>query len=54
MPFGFSDSWNSRETVEIVGAGVPVGAFFLSKEALLKNKKASGRPKDLDDVRNLE
>jgi hypothetical protein len=29
-------------------------AYYLGKEALLKNKKASGRPKVLDDVQNLE
>jgi hypothetical protein len=28
--------------------------FFLSREALLKNKKAAGRPKDLADVSQLE
>jgi len=50
----FSEAWNSRETVNIVGAGGPMFAYYVGKDALLKNKKASGRPKDLDDIQNLE
>lgn len=50
----FAEAWDSRETVEIVGAGAPVPAYYLGKKALVKNKKASGRPKDLDDAENLE
>jgi len=50
----FSEAWESRETVEIIGAGAPIYAYYLGKEALLKNKKASGRPIDLEDLQNLE
>jgi len=50
----FSEAWDTRERVEIIGGGAPMYAYYLGKEALLKNKKASGRPKDLDDLQNLE
>jgi hypothetical protein len=42
----------SRDAVEVVVAGirVPVIGF----EALLKNKRAAGRPKDLADIDALE
>jgi len=43
----------SWRTVEIAGAGAPVSVHYLGKKALLKNKPASGRPKDLDDLRYL-
>jgi hypothetical protein len=46
----FDQAWPSR-TVERVGdLEVP----FLGRQALLQNKKASGRPKDLADVEMLE
>jgi hypothetical protein len=36
---------------------IPIGPFtvpFLSKAALIKNKRATGRPKDLLDLDQLE
>ena len=39
--------------VEIAGAGTPIRTAYLGKGELLKNKRASGRPKDLDDVEHL-
>jgi hypothetical protein len=50
----FSEAWAGRTSVKIVGADVPIIVHYLGKEALLKNKRASGRPKDLDDVQHLE
>jgi hypothetical protein len=50
----FDEAWDGREMVEIVGAGNPVSTYYLGKNTLLKNKRASGRPKDLDDVLHLE
>ena len=50
----FSEAWAQRKSVELVGADVPIIVHYLGKEALLKNKRASGRPKDLDDVQHLE
>lgn len=46
----FDEAWNTHEMVLIDGLSVPM----LSKALLIKNKLASGRPKDLEDVRQLE
>lgn len=46
----FEEAWQSRVIEEVSGLDVP----FLSREALLRNKKASGRTKDLADVELLE
>lgn len=42
----FSDAWEGRETVESEG----ILLLFIGREALLSNKAASGRPKDLADL----
>lgn len=47
---GFDDAWSSRMDVAIAGLSVPV----LGRDALIRNKRASGRPKDLLDVAALE
>jgi hypothetical protein len=47
---GFAEAWESRIIVEIEGLEVAV----LGRDALLKNKKAVGRPRDLADVAWLE
>ncbi|HEY6320173.1 MAG TPA: hypothetical protein VJA16_01300 [Thermoanaerobaculia bacterium] len=46
----FDDAWTSRLIQPIAGVDVP----FLGREALLRNKRASGRTKDLSDVALLE
>jgi hypothetical protein len=46
----FSDCYAARETVELDGIPIPV----ISLADLLKNKRASGRLKDLADVEELE
>lgn len=46
----FDDAWNRRET-SVFGAEA---ANYISREDLIKNKRAVGRPRDLDDVRVLE
>jgi hypothetical protein len=46
----FDEAWVERTFVALRGA--PVG--FLGREALLKNKRAAARPKDLLDVELLE
>lgn len=46
----FEEAWAGR--IERPIAGVLVA--FLGREALIKNKRASGRPKDLADVAALE
>lgn len=46
----FDEAWQTRMEVEIEGRLVS----FLGREALIKNKRAAGRDKDLADVRLLE
>lgn len=46
---GFEDAWQERMTVTIRGREVPV----LGRVALIANKRASGRPKDLADLHAL-
>ena len=46
----FDKAWQSRVLSEISGLQVP----FLGWEALLRNKRESGRPKDLSDLKMLE
>jgi hypothetical protein len=46
----FDEAWTGRMIVRIGGLDVPV----LGRDALLRNKRASGRPKDLLDVPALE
>jgi Nucleotidyl transferase of unknown function (DUF2204) len=45
----FDEAWASRTTAEVEGR--PVG--FIGREALLKNKEATGRPKDAADISRL-
>jgi hypothetical protein len=46
----FDDAWRSRFFVEGAVGRLP----FLSRDLLLRNKRASARPKDLADVDALE
>ena len=46
----FESCWNRREMVELEGTVIP----FISKEDLIRSKKASARPQDLLDVEKLE
>jgi len=48
----FIKEWASRVPVSIVGEAT-LSTYYLGRKDLLANKKASGRPKDLDDVQNL-
>lgn len=45
----FEDAWEARRVVEISGLAVP----FLGRDTLIRNKRASGREKDLVDLRLL-
>lgn len=49
---GFDEAWASRVEVAVKGLASPVP--FLGREALLRNKKAVGRPQDLADVAKIE
>ena len=46
----FSEAYSSRENIDIEELKLP----FISKENLIKNKKSTGRDKDLLDVKYLE
>jgi hypothetical protein len=46
----FDDAWASRIQVPVLGAPLA----FLGRDALIANKRAAGRPKDLADVAALE
>jgi len=46
----FEEAWNSRETADLDGTPV----FFLGRQALIANKRACGRLKDLADAERLE
>jgi hypothetical protein len=46
----FDDAWASRVQAELDGLAV----CFLGWQSLIKNKQASGRPKDLADVAKLK
>ena len=46
---GFTEAWPGR--LEGTLFEVPVG--FIGRDAFIRNKRASGRPKDLEDVRSL-
>ena len=46
----FDEAWRSRLEVQVDGLRFAV----LGREALIKNKRASGRPKDILDVNALE
>lgn len=46
----FDEAWENRSQTELFGQN----AFVISKEDLIRNKKASGRLQDLADVERLE
>jgi len=46
----FDEAWERRVVLEIEGQRLP----FLSRQDLIANKRAAGRPKDLADLAELE
>jgi hypothetical protein len=46
----FEEAWNRRVLLEVAGTTAP----FLSLDDLLRNKRATGRTKDLADAEELE
>lgn len=48
----FDEAWASR--IEVPVAGLASAVPFLGREALVRNKKAVGRPQDLADVAKIE
>jgi len=45
----FDSAWTNRLVVDVDGLNVP----FIGRDDLLKNKRATGRPRDLLDVERL-
>ena len=46
----FEAAWRQRTRVELEGTSEKVPISYIGLEELIQNKKASGRPKDLDDL----
>jgi len=46
----FEGAWSQRATFEVDGRALP----FLSREDLIRNKSAVGRPRDLADIDDLK
>lgn len=46
----FAEAWPARIRVRLQTRGDLVPAFYIDARSLLRNKKAAGRPKDLDDA----
>ncbi len=46
---GFGEAWSERTTQDVEGLAVP----FLGRAALVRNKRVTGRPKDLADLEAL-
>jgi hypothetical protein len=45
----FAEAWEGHATVEIEGLAIPI----IGRDALIRNKRATGRPKDLLDLELL-
>ncbi|HSH75720.1 MAG TPA: DUF6036 family nucleotidyltransferase [Longimicrobiales bacterium] len=50
---GFEEAWGSRVEAVLTVDGREIPVPFIGIDALLKNKRAVGRPKDLDDLSYL-
>lgn len=49
----FDEAWKRRIELRVTGINQEIPLFMLDLQSLLRNKRASGRPKDLDDLRVL-
>lgn len=47
---GFGEVWDGRVEAVLVVEGREIPLPFIGLDALVKNKRAVGRPKDLDDL----
>jgi hypothetical protein len=48
----FDDAWRTHVDVTVKGLATPMA--IIGRDALIKNKRATGRPQDLADVAGLE
>ncbi len=46
----FEEAWASRESTDLEGSSVA----FIGRDALIRNKEAAGRPKDIADAARLK
>lgn len=49
----FEQAWPGRLEAEVAGGSLPTRANYIGVRDLIRNKEASGRPKDLDDLAYL-
>ena len=49
----FREAWENKTGDSIESAGKEVPIYFIGLEELIKNKKAIGRPKDMEDLKYL-
>lgn len=49
----FEEAWATREVILVQDQNQTVESALLSLPKLIQNKRASGRPKDLDDISHL-
>lgn len=49
----FQDAWSNRLELRILSPTMNIPLFMIGFDNLLRNKRASSRPKDLDDLRAL-
>ncbi|HDT14341.1 MAG TPA: hypothetical protein ENO03_08310 [Candidatus Aminicenantes bacterium] len=49
----FAEAWASRSPQDLQIQGRPVTVDYIGLAALIKNKEACGRPKDLEDLKYL-
>lgn len=50
----FEQAWPNRRAVPVDFGGEVLALRYIGLQDLLRNKRASGRPKDLDDLRYLQ
>lgn len=50
----FPDAWENKTIDRIESAGEEIPIYFIGLEELIKNKKAIGRPKDMEDLKYLK
>jgi hypothetical protein len=50
----FREAWENRITTDIKSEGREVPIHLIGLEELIKNKKAIGRPKDVEDLKYLK
>jgi len=49
----FPGAWENKTIDSIESAGEEIPIYFIGLEELIKNKKAIGRPKDMEDLKYL-